>query len=544
MTYSQYNKFRIFAENATTYVSTKGNGIIRDDDKWIAYDARKSGLLPGDFISSITLNTALRQATFMSTLLAESIVRSNIVRETITSDILSKVDDWAEPIGTALKYGYNLSTNNIKVGGNFNDTFTAQFGPDLVSATGDVIPVPVGCYRFSGYQNLNANTLVSIIPTTDSTLTFRDNDPNDARGDLYAATVQAQYGILRAHVEMKYDKSDDLSNVNDRIVTMQELKHTSWLIGGMALSYNTNLDDIQTVGNYYASTSNIVETVSNFPTFIEKYAFTLKVFYGQGTSYVTQYIRTYNRGMCAQRHINNQGSWTPWVPASPINLDTVEITKYEDFIDTKTKNLRAGFINHTTPFFNRNQIITLDVNKGFVIYPFSYGFICNAIANDDVIIYCSDNTHGFQIFFYSNTHEWISIGSSFPMGFTARTYEKLSDSFPVRHTDLSNGTVITDWRWRVGEQPSSYIHGDVAFVGTTGGGDAYANMVLDGTLYVNEGLNKVVTDNGSSGAIGNENKPVYMNERNQLLPCKYTIAVRNTIPDTFDDDTIYLLTEV
>lgn len=60
-------------------------------------------------------------------------------------------------------------------------------------------------------------------------------------------------------------------------------------------------------------------------------------------------------------------------------------------------------------------------------------------------------------------------------------------------------------------------------------------MVLDGTLYVNEGKNKVVTDGGSSNGsnysgIGSNTKPVYLNNNNAI------VASNETVGENTDDN--------
>lgn len=512
MTYSRYNKFRIFAEAATTDVSTGSNGIIRDDDKWINYDARTSGLLPGDFISSITLNTALRQATFMSTLLAESIANSNIVNDEISTSNLNNAVKWAKPVGTALRYGYNLSTNNIKVGGNFNNTFTAQFGPDLVSATGDVIPVPVGCYRFSGYQNLNANTLVSIIPTTDSTLTFRDNDPNDARGDLYAATVQAQYGILRTHVGMTYDNYDNLSTVDDRIVTMQELKQTSWLSAGVKIQPGTNLNSLINIGNYYALNDT---NISNIPLGTKTKAFTLKVSSVPigSNSYIQQQFTQCDNGNTYTRIRGLDGSWGGgWsvdyntTTAAMINFTrdvALQCGCTENSDHTITVPVKALIQCATNNYSTRACLRVGGVGGTVESNPSYFGIQIEGLPKlDDFLVH-------LDMKFY-NSDTWITLEQA------TKTYQCFYNSNYFAET--------------VNGQPNPYYNAKPIWI--------YVPRTGNRTQVTTSG----VIPDAPTGNIGSNNQPVYLSD-GVITPCTYTIKVANTIPYTLDNNTIYFVTE-
>ena len=513
MTYSRYNKFRIFAEAATTDVSTGSNGIIRDDDKWINYDARTSGLLPGDFISSITLNTALRQATFMSTLLAESIANSNIVNDEISTSNLNNAVEWATPVGTALRYGYNLSTNNIKVGGNFSDTFTAQFGPDLVSATGDVIPVPVGCYRFNGYQNLTANTLMSVIPTTiDSTLKFRDNDPTDPRGNLYVATVHAQYGKLRLHVGMTYDNYVNLSTVDDHIVTMQELKQTSWLSAGVKIQPGTDLNSLINIGNYYALNDT---NISNIPLGTKTKAFTLKVSSVPigSNSYIQQQFTQCDNGNTYTRIRGLDGSWGGgWsvdyntTTAAMINF-TREValncgsTKNSD--NTITVPVKALIQCATNNYSTRACLRVGGVGGTLASNPLYYGLRIEGLPElSDFLVHIDIKSY--------NSDTWITLEQ------TDKTYQCFYNSGYFAET--------------VNGQPNPYYNAKPRWICVPQTGNRAQAVTAD------------KTPDPPTGNIGSNNQPVYLSN-GVIMPCTYTIKVDNTIPHTLDNNTIYFVTE-
>lgn len=73
MGYSTNNKFRVYAEDATTETS-KINGIVYTDDGWEGLAERRRGAKEG-IAKSQEFNTALRQSSLMSTILSEIIVR-------------------------------------------------------------------------------------------------------------------------------------------------------------------------------------------------------------------------------------------------------------------------------------------------------------------------------------------------------------------------------------------------------------------------------------------------------------------------------------
>ena len=585
-TYSYKSGFRVFAENSTTNVTSDYNGIYRNDTTWENYDARKSGLLPGDFISSITLNTALRQATFMSTLLGEALADSGITGQTIDTSSVSNLTSWVAPVSRAIAYGYNLSTNNIKIGGNFDGTFTAQFGPDIRNATGDVIPVPESCYRFTGYQNLAAHTLMSVIPTNDSSLIFRENDPTDARGDLYAATLHAQYGTLRLHVGMTYDNSANLLAVDERIVTMQELRQTSWLSAGVKIQRDTNLNTLTTVGNYYypLDATHIV----NVP--LGTYGpFTLKVSsVPDGSNFLIQQQFTQcNNGNTYTRVRNTDGIWesigsalgnygSGWsVAYNTITAAIIDFTRAEAInsgckesedgthkIIVPVKALIQCAVNHystraclrvggvgatldTNPSYFGIQIEGLPVMDDFLVH------IDIKSYNSDAWITLEQTNKTYQCFYNSNYYaktingqpnplydarpKWIYVPSS---GYrdTAVKYKEDADGNKT-YTDIVDGKPVNT---------------DTMPIPTGTIGSASQPMYLDGGRLIASnatvgGANQPIwMDNGvlknCSGKVGDTNKPIYMNN-GVLTACKYAYTVIDALPSEAQADTIYFITE-
>lgn len=511
-TYSYKSGFRVFAENSTTNVNSDYNGIYRNDTTWENYDARKSGLLPGDFISSITLNTALRQATFISTLIGEALANSGIITQTINTDSVSNLISWIVPVSKAIAYGYNLSSNNIKIGGNFNGTFTAQFGPDIVSATGDVIPVPVGCYRFNGYQNLTANTLMSVIPTIDSTLNFRENDPTDPRGDLYVATVHAQYGKLRLHVGMTYDNYDNLSTVDDRIVTMQELKQTSWLSAGVKIQPGTNLNSLINIGNYYALNDT---NISNIPLGTETKAFTLKVSSVPigSNSYIQQQFTQCDNGNTYTRIRGLDGSWGGgWsvdyntTTAAMINFTrdvALQCGCTENSDHTITVPVKALIQCAINNYSTRACLRVGGVGGTVESNPSYFGIQIEGLPKlDDFLVHIDMKTY--------NSDTWITLEQ------TTKTYQCFYNS---------NYFVET-----VNGQPNPYYNAKPIWI--------YVPRTGNRTQVTTGG----VIPDAPTGNIGSASQPVYLTD-GVLTPCTYATEVVDTLPDTPTARTLYFVTE-
>lgn len=80
--------------------------------------------------------------------------------------------------------------------------------------------------------------------------------------------------------------------------------------------------------------------------------------------------------------------------------------------------------------------------------------------------------------------------ADYPTGFTKRQTSVLDDGWPKNHPDLADGTVVTDWCYDVGG------NANIAFIKTY---DSTAqtsdlNLVVDGNIYVEEGLRRVYAE--------------------------------------------------
>lgn len=82
-------------------------------------------------------------------------------------------------------------------------------------------------------------------------------------------------------------------------------------LGGEAIPANTDLNSLNTPGNYYCASSSTVQTLANCPIDL---AFTLKVFYPVGTaSYIAHELMDYNTGARYYRLGRaSDGTWWDW----------------------------------------------------------------------------------------------------------------------------------------------------------------------------------------------------------------------------------------
>lgn len=82
--------------------------------------------------------------------------------------------------------------------------------------------------------------------------------------------------------------------------------------------------------------------------------------------------------------------------------------------------------------------------------------------------------------------------ANYPTGFSERRTSGWSDGWPKFHSDLKDGTIVTDWAFRT----VSGYNSEIAFVSTEDeaaqGGNL--NLVIDGDIYVKNGQKKVYAE--------------------------------------------------
>ena len=135
------NNFSIFAKNAK--YDEVGSGIFVPDIAWETDTRCLTGLLPGDFVSSIVLNTVLRQTSAMVTLVAEALNQSALFNDDISSqnviDNIDKKSMWGTIFGSSVRGGYQVKWSGDKDAPTKMSIFGATDG-----ASGNTIQVGPG----------------------------------------------------------------------------------------------------------------------------------------------------------------------------------------------------------------------------------------------------------------------------------------------------------------------------------------------------------------------------------------------------------------
>ena len=377
-----------------------------------------------------------------------------------------------------------------------------------------------------------------------------------------------------------------------------------WLSGGEAISAtqeahaDLNDEKYKKVGNYYMSGADNAQHVDNFPSFITKEAFILTVYAGNGLGYPCQRLRTLNHRAVAERWYNSDSTanrWEDWRPVPEYSYQvrstqalerSEEGSKWVPYAAEGTAlchlpYLTAEDFSETSDGTNKNNtklfffcLLSLLFEKGFANNSYVGISSPNSTGNTLVYLYSTltqtltlslngvdykktlpMNSEGVFIDLagdvrvfgtYKDNFYCNKVDSRFadtPTGFNSR-FTSTEDSWPLAHRDLSGGNIITGWRW-IG---SGGTKGDVAFVGTTKDSYSNANIILDGSIYVNEGINKVVTSNESNAGAtfvgtGSAKQPVYLDASNKIQPCTYKTEFVTELPTPLEENTIYYVTE-
>ena len=128
---------------------------------------------------------------------------------------------------------------------------------------------------------------------------------------------------------------------------------------------NADLNNYRTPGNYYCNTNANAQTMSNCP---EQVAFTLKVIYAAGTSYVAQIFQSYQDGKAyfrrAQTTNPGDDSWTEWMPYATGDIDQYSFSN-DTYLATNVYVKKSGRTVtmsywgnlNTMPVANGDQII-------------------------------------------------------------------------------------------------------------------------------------------------------------------------------------------
>ena len=387
---------------------------------------------------------------------------------------------------------------------------------------------------------------------------------------------------------------------------MMQLNNGKAIVATEGAHADLNDDKYKKFGNYYLSGADSAQYVDNFPSFVTKEAFILTVYAGNGLGYPCQRLRTLNHRAVAERWFNSDSAanrWEDWRPVPEYSYQ-VRSTQALERSEGGSKwvpygaegtalchlpYLTAGDFPETSDGTNKNNtklfffcLLSLLFDKGFVndsyvgvsspvSFPNSTGntlvhlyatssqtltLSLNGVAYTKILPLNSTgifiNLGGTVIVFgtYENEfycHEVDSRYARFaevPTGFTSRFTGTLVD-WPIVHRDLKiSGNCVADWRWTANNGSNA----DVAFVSSTTSDSPQMNIVLDGSVYVNEGINKVVTSNESTADVafngtGSATQPVYLDANNKIQPCTYKTEFVTELPSNPTKNTIYYITE-
>ncbi len=126
-----------------------------------------------------------------------------------------------------------------------------------------------------------------------------------------------------------------LSGMQQWFERVEELERNTYqLSGGIEIPENADLNDYIEPGNYYCTTNDIAETISNYPL---GFAFTLKVEKGTGIGYPCQTIRELNTGKILLRY-KIDGLWRGWIDQGDgkLNVTTRTLTELPGVEENKS----------------------------------------------------------------------------------------------------------------------------------------------------------------------------------------------------------------
>lgn len=325
------NNFSIFAKNAKD--DEVGSGIFVPDIPWETDTRCLTGLLPGDFVSSIVLNTVLRQTSAMSTLLAEAMAQSTLFDTDISSNnVIENNTLWGGTIGLSLKGGSQVKWLKNDGVVNIMSIFGATDG-----ASGNTIQIGPGVNAAPNSINFALNNttkdnshLMTIYSGTPS------STPTQAAlqkmGNVYAQSFNSDTLSTTGTATLGGAKVTSEPNDDTDVVRVAELKKSSLL--DMS-EYGTDITPEETVkdksiplstydtpGNYYCRSNDVANKFSDLPedwyTYPENNkqkarAFTLQVMLPNGEqAYRLQIIRDFMTGAQWIRRRDYNGTWYGW----------------------------------------------------------------------------------------------------------------------------------------------------------------------------------------------------------------------------------------
>lgn len=202
--------------------------------------------------------------------------------------------------------------------GNTPITFT-QAADRTNLATGDTVKTAFGKIT-KWFADLGAATIAAFQTVANNLTTTVAGSVLDARqGKILSDNITAAQNALQTQIGDLEDldttsKSNVVAAVNELNSNIQNVQDNSYrLMLGTAIPQNADLNDYQSVGNYYCAEAVTAQSLQNMPSTIGfNTAFTLKVELSSGTGYPSQTLRSYNTGNLAYRVYYSSGGWSVW----------------------------------------------------------------------------------------------------------------------------------------------------------------------------------------------------------------------------------------
>lgn len=338
------NNFSIFAKNAKN--NEVGSGIFVPDIPWETDTRCASGLLPGDFVSSIVLNTVLRQTSAMVTLVAEALNQSALFNDDISSqnviDNINEKSMWGTIFGSSVHGGYQVKWSGDKDA----PTKMSIFGT-IVDADDNTIQIGPGVNAAPHSINFALNNTTNNPPKDNSHLmTIYSDTPSSTptqatlqkMGNVYAQSFNGDTLSTTGTATLGGAKVTSEPNDDTDVVRVAEYKKSALLdmskFGtkiepAAGTKVDLNSDTYKIPGNYYCPSNEFAARVSNLPedwyTYNESNditkprarSFTLQVIYATGalSQYPMQIIRDFMTGSQWTRMYNTDSSvqeWSKW----------------------------------------------------------------------------------------------------------------------------------------------------------------------------------------------------------------------------------------
>lgn len=311
------NNFSIFAKNAKA--DEVGSGIFVSDIAWETDTRCASGLLPGDFVSSIVLNTVLRQTSAMVTLVAEALNQSALFNDDISSqNVIDNIDEksmWGTIFGSSVHGGYQVKWS----GGNKDAPNKMSIFGTIVDAGDNTIQIGRGVNAAPNSINFALNNttkdnshLMTIYSDTPSSTPTQPT--LQKMGNVYAQSFNGDTLSTTGTATLGGAKVTSAPNDDTDVVRVAEYKKSALLDMSTfgikidpTMGSNTDLNTYGNVGNYYCPKNVDAVKMSNLPRDWFRYnkvngaytaarAFTLQVIKGSGSDYPVQIIRDFQTG--------------------------------------------------------------------------------------------------------------------------------------------------------------------------------------------------------------------------------------------------------